>query len=227
MKLARVASLTDSTAFDRAPLANVSRAAHSVSSYFPAGTCIVVNGGFETGSLSPWIDTGDTSFTGVDNSSPHSGTFELFAGPTTSDGFIDQALPTVAGTAYDVSFWLANGDSSGVNRFGAFFGNIILVPEAIQSQFGYTLFSFTRVTPGANADLHFIFYNVLSYFYLDDVCVTPSGSVTPTPTATATATATTTATPTATATATPTPTPTPCTGRCTPTPRPRPTPAPR
>src|SRR5437899_10219413 len=34
----------------------------------PTGTpggCIVVNGGFETGSLPPWVNTGDTSFTGV------------------------------------------------------------------------------------------------------------------------------------------------------------------
>ena len=49
----------------------------------PTGTpaCLVVNGGFETGSLPPWINTGDTSFTGVDAATQHSGTFALFAGP--------------------------------------------------------------------------------------------------------------------------------------------------
>ena len=56
----------------------------------PNGTCIVVNGDFETGDLTGWTNTGDTSFTGVDSSEVHSGVFALFAGPTTSDGFVDQ-----------------------------------------------------------------------------------------------------------------------------------------
>ncbi len=203
--------------------------------------CIVVNGDFETGSLPPWTNTGDTSFTSVDTANPHSGSFSLETGPTSSDGFIDQTLPTVAGQAYDVTFWLENDDTSGDNRFGVSFGSVTLVPEATQSGFTYTQFTFTNVTPGANADLHFIFYNPPSFFYLDDVCVTPSGgggtpTPTPTPTATATATATPTVSPTPTptasatstatptATATPRPTPTP---RSNPSPRPRPTPLPR
>ena len=93
----------------------------------------------------------------------------------------------MAGTAYDVTFWLQNVDSSSNNRFGASFGSVTLVPEATQSAFGYTQFTFTNVIPGANADLHFIFYNPPSYFYLDDVCVTVSGGGgSPTPTATPT-----------------------------------------
>ena len=39
--------------------------------------------------------------------------------------------------------------------------------------------------PEPTLTLHFIFYNAPSFFYLDDVCVTPSGgggSPTPTPT---------------------------------------------
>src|SRR6266536_570587 len=130
----------------------------------PNGTCIVVNGDFETGDLTGWTNSGDTSFTGVDGSNPHSGSFALFSGPVDSDGFLDQVLPTVAGTAYDVSFWLENDDTSGANRFGASFGSVTLVPEAIQSTFTYTLYTFHNVIPGANADLHFIFYNVPSYF---------------------------------------------------------------
>jgi len=165
----------------------------------PNGDCgIIVNGGFESGSLPPWVNTGDTSFTSVSTGNPHFGSFSLQSGPTSSDGFVDQVLPTTAGTAYDVYFWLESPDSSGNNRFGASFGSVTLVPEASQGQFGYTLYTFTNVIPGANADLHFIFYNPASPFFLDQVCVALSGgpSVTPTPTPTTTAPAT--ATPTAT-----------------------------
>ena len=65
-------------------------------------------------------DTGDTSFTGVDGN-PHSGTFALFSGPLSCDGFIRQVIPTVAGQAYDVTFWLENDDSSGDNAFWGYF----------------------------------------------------------------------------------------------------------
>ena len=87
----------------------------------------------------------------------------------------------MAGTAYDVSFWLENYDDTGNNRFGASFGGVTLVPEASQGPFGYRLYTFNNVMPGANADLHFIFYNPAFFFYLDDVCVTVSGP-SPTPT---------------------------------------------
>src|SRR5215472_9326212 len=54
------------------------------------GSCIVVNGDFETGTLPPWVNTGDTSFTAVNTVNPHTGSFSLQSGPTASDGFIDQ-----------------------------------------------------------------------------------------------------------------------------------------
>jgi hypothetical protein len=149
--------------------------------------CIVVNGDFETGNLPPWTNTGDTSFSGVGSGNQHSGSFEFFAGPTSSDGFLDQVLPTVDGQAYDVSFWLENSDTSGSNHFGCTFGNVTLVPTATLPGGNYTQYTFTNVTPGANATLHFIFFNPPAFFYLDDVCVSGGGTgASPTPTATAT-----------------------------------------
>src|ERR1043166_5886290 len=146
--------------------------------------CLVVNGGFETGSFPPWTISGDTSFTSVSTTLPPRGPTPEQTGPTTSDVFTDQIVPTVAGQAYDVTFWLDNADTTNNNRFGATFGSVTLVAEAPQPAFGYTQYTFTNVVPGANADLHFIFYNPPSYFYLDDVCVTPTGGGSPTPTAT-------------------------------------------
>ena len=114
----------------------------------------------------------------VDSNDPHFGSFSLETGPVTIDGFIDQVIPTVAGTAYDVSFWLENYDDTGNNRFGASFGGITLVPEAIQGPFGYTLYTFNNVMPGANADLHFIFYNpTFSFTWM--TCVSPSADLRP------------------------------------------------
>src|SRR5205823_11192488 len=110
-----------------------------------------------------------------------------------SKRLFEQVNPTVTDQGYDVIFWLDNDDTSGANSFGSSFGSVTLVPDTVQSAFGYTLFTFTNVIPGADADLHFIFFNVPSYFYLDDVCVTPSAA-SPTPTATVTASATPTAT---------------------------------
>ena len=39
---------------------------------------IVINPGFETGNFNGWSPSGDISFTGVDNFSPHSGRFGAF-----------------------------------------------------------------------------------------------------------------------------------------------------
>ena len=188
VRAAAMASRAAAAAYPHARAGLAGMGAHRLNGTTGTGACVDVNGDFETGDLPPWTDTGDTSFTGVDGN-PHSGTFALFSGPSTGDGFIDQILPTVDGQAYDVSFWLENDDDSGNNRFGASLGGIVLVPEATQSVFGYTQFTFTNVVPGANADLQFIFFNQPSFFYLDDVCVTPSGGGgTPTPSPTATPT---------------------------------------
>src|ERR1700730_10015968 len=67
---------------------------------------IVTNGGFETGDFTGWTQSGNTGFTGVDTDSAHSGNFGAFSGPTGSEGFLSQTLNTVAGMAYDLSFFL-------------------------------------------------------------------------------------------------------------------------
>src|SRR5207247_7331170 len=59
------------------PTATASPSATATSTPTPTatpGACIVVNGGFETGSLPPWINTGNPTFTSVSDVNPHTGT---------------------------------------------------------------------------------------------------------------------------------------------------------
>jgi hypothetical protein len=69
----------------------------------PAGGGIV-NGGFETGTLSGWTSIGATSIT---TAGPHSGTYSAFLGstsPTSGDSSISQTFTAPSGTT-KISFW--------------------------------------------------------------------------------------------------------------------------
>src|SRR4030095_5014649 len=67
---------------------------------------IVTNPGFETGNFTGWALSGDTSFTAVDNFSPHSGSFGAFLSTSGSTGSITQALATTVGVSSDIGFLL-------------------------------------------------------------------------------------------------------------------------
>jgi len=80
------------------------------------------NGGFETGSLSPWIRTtpnGVCSGTPAQITSamsPHSGTYQLSDGSNGCTDQISQQFTAITGDVYIVSFWLKSGLSgSGIS----------------------------------------------------------------------------------------------------------------
>ena len=95
-------------------------AAALVLATFSAGaaqTNIVTNPGFETGDLTGWTLSGDTSFTRVDiDLFHHSGSFSAFLSTCDFDdpfcdgstGSITQTLATTAGASYDIEFWLVS-----------------------------------------------------------------------------------------------------------------------
>ena len=135
---------------------------------------MVVNGGFETGSLSSFMQTGNTGFTGVDAPSAASGNFGAFFGPVGSVGRISQPLATTVGQSYLISFDLRNLSGGTPNFYEVLFGNSQLFTASNSSVFGYTNFSTTAVATGTSTVLMFNFQHNPSFFLLDNVSVTPS-----------------------------------------------------
>src|SRR5262245_6276789 len=77
---------------------------------------LVVNGGFETGSFFGWASAGNNGFDGVTSPGPsslvHSGNSAAFFGAVGAPSSLSQALATIPGERYIISFWLnAFGDN--------------------------------------------------------------------------------------------------------------------
>ena len=152
---------------------------------------LVTNPGFETGNFTGWALSGDTTFTGVDRFSPHSGSFGAFLGTSIPDpnfpitfpptGSITQTLATTVGVSYDIEFWLNTAVKP--NFLSVSFDGIVLdsltnittSPSILPPV--YTLFSHTAVASSASTDLVFTFRHDPWGWDLDDVSVEPATAV--------------------------------------------------
>lgn len=133
---------------------------------------LVANGGFETGSLSSWSLTGNTGFSGVVSTPVHSGEFAFTDGAVGSPGFLSQTVATVAGQAYDFSFWLRN-DGGTPNAFSASLGGALLTTLTnAGGAFDYTHFFGTVVAASNNASLTFAFQQNPAFWSIDDISLT-------------------------------------------------------
>ena len=141
---------------------------------------LVMNCGFETGDFSHWTVTNaaSRSFIAVINNPPlvHSGNFVAeFGALGTTDDSISQVLSTTASRSFDLSFFVMSaGDTfpRDADFSASWDGFRIFSAPVPKLGFPYAKFSF--VVPGHGIDqLRFAGRNVESFYYLDDVVVTP------------------------------------------------------
>jgi hypothetical protein len=132
---------------------------------------LIANGGFETGDLTSWSQSGGTDSSGVDPFAAHSGGFGAFFGPQ-DPGRISQSFATIAGQSYLVDFWLELDDSAQPNSFFWTWNGVsqgLALTNA--GAFGYTEVTGLVRAAGATSTLEFTFANPQSFWLLDDVNV--------------------------------------------------------
>lgn len=110
---------------------------------------LVVNGDFETGGIFPWnapaTIPNQQYFTVTTSATSHGGTHHLVMS-STSLLYVSQVLPTVAGTDYELSFWLrrpTNGGGFFTVRYEGqqVFGQTFSLPALVWTQFTVPLHS--------------------------------------------------------------------------------------
>jgi len=135
----------------------------------------VTNGGFETGDFTGWTQTGNTTFNGVQCPGPgptvSSGNCSAFFGPVGSVGGISQALTTVAGQQYLISFSILT-DGGNPSSVSASFGatNLLSLTNPGATA-GYTNYEFNAFATGSSTALSFSFRDDPGFIFLDSVSI--------------------------------------------------------
>ena len=150
-------------------------------SFAPSAEAQLQNGGFESGSFSPWVVNDLSMFTmvGSDAAFAHSGSFYANLGAT-GVGTLSQTFNTMPGSTYSLSFFLAH-DVTGTpsNQFSVFWNGTVIAGSTLTNvgAFGYTNFTFNGLTsPGSTSTLQFQYTDNDDFFRLDTVTVVPEPS---------------------------------------------------
>ncbi len=129
---------------------------------------LITNGGFENGDFTGWTQSGDLGWTSVSSGTHYSGEFSGSFGPTGGMGYIEQSVATTPGATYDLSFFLANY-SSHSNSFSVSWNGTEIASGSELALFSWSHYSFDLLATDSVSTLKFGFYNVPSFYYLDDV----------------------------------------------------------
>ncbi len=138
-----------------------------------SGQQLVQNGGFESGSFSSWIQSGNTGSTSA-AANPlytYSGTYGAQLGPSGSLGFLSQTLTTTPGQTYLLSLWLDSPNGSSPNAFQVSWNGTNVFNQTNIAAIGWTNLQFTVVATTASTSLQFGFQDNPSYLGLDDISV--------------------------------------------------------
>jgi hypothetical protein len=132
---------------------------------------IVVDCGFESGSLIYWYRYGPPIY-GVIEGSPvaHSGNWGAKFNPPFSLQFISQVLSTTAGQSYVLSHWLRNEGRP--SRFQLYWDGDLILDQVDCPAIPYAQFVVDDLVASSDStELRFGFYNFEDYFWVDDIVV--------------------------------------------------------